>query len=154
MVSAAETQDDAQFEKMASDHKLLTNKRKSECLMTIWLAATYTGFALLTISNTWIIIRVAQNIRFEQSDSNLKMMIIDAFDSIHQVVFAVFFTIIFFFALARIELLIDVLPDIDKNRDAFLMHKIVWGAIAVNMIVHCIIAITALILNSNLTPNQ
>lgn len=82
------------------------------------------------------------------------MMIIDAVDSVHQVGFALFFTLIFFCALSRIELLIDVLPDLEKNRDAFMMHKIVWAAIAVNEIFHSIIACTALYLNSNLTPDN
>jgi hypothetical protein len=62
--------------------------------------------------------------------------------------FAVFFTVIFFCALARIELLIDILPDIEKKKDAFLTHKIVWGTIAANETLHCLVAWLVLYINN------
>lgn len=67
MVSAAETQDDAMFERMDTVHKVLTNKASSDWKMWLSLVATYTGFAVLTISNGFILVRVARSPNFEQS---------------------------------------------------------------------------------------
>ena len=49
------------------------------------------------------------------------------------------FTLVFFCALARIELLIEVLPDLEKNKTEFNRHKIVYGAIVTNKLLHCIV---------------
>ena len=43
-------------------------------------------------------------------------------------------------ALARIELLIEVLTDLEKNKSEFRRHKIVYGAIVTNKIVHSIVS--------------
>ena len=67
--------------------------------------------------------------------------------------FSIFFAIIFYCALARIELLIDVLPDLEKNSNEFFKHKLVWGAIFMNKIIHCLVAFSGLYCNWAYTPS-
>ena len=67
-------------------------------------------------------------------------------------VFSIFFSLVFFCALARIELLIDVLPDLEKNVAEFRRHKIVYGAICANKLIHCVVAVFAYYSNDAYTP--
>ena len=115
------------------------------------LYITYIGF---TLSNIFFLTKVAKSSQFNLSNGDLKLLILDAVDSIHEVAFSAVFTLLFVCALRRIELLIETLPDLEKNTEEFRRHKLVWGAIFANKVVHCAIAVTAVIANRNLTPGD
>jgi hypothetical protein len=148
MVSAAQSLDDKQFEQKDRQHKILTDKKSSDWKMWLSLVLTYAGFGILTVSNAYLLLRIARTSKFDNATNNLKLLMLDAVDSVHQLLFSIFFTIIFFCSLARIELLIDVLPDLVKNDGEFFRHKLVWSAIFVNTAVHCFIAVIALYINT------
>jgi hypothetical protein len=51
--------------------------------MWLSLVATYTGFAIFSISNALLLFRVAKNPNFTSADTDLKVMIIDVVDTTH-----------------------------------------------------------------------
>lgn len=119
--------------------------------MWLSLVLTYAGFIVITVSNIYVLVLIKNGDIFSNSSNTL--LLIAAVDDLHQVIFCAFFTIIFFCALSRIELLIDVLPDLVKNTEEFKRHKLVWGAIFVNTFVHTFVSCLAVVLYNNDTPS-
>jgi hypothetical protein len=68
---------------MDAVHKILTNKKSSDWKMWLSLVVTYTGFAVLTLSNGLLLLRIAKNPKFDSQCYDAKLLIIDAVDSIH-----------------------------------------------------------------------
>jgi hypothetical protein len=154
MLAAAQSLDDKEFERKDANHRTLTNKKTSDWKMWLSLTFLYLTYIGLTVSNVVILLIIATSPDFKQSTGDLKLFTLDAVDSVHEVMFSAFFTLLFFCALRRIELLIDVLPDLEKNDVEFRRNKYVWGAIFVNKVVHCAISVGAFIINENLTPGD
>jgi hypothetical protein len=117
LVGAAKTLSDKEFEQKDRDHKILTDKTSSKIKMWLSLILLYFGFFFLTILNLVFMVMIIKSPKFKAiKDVGYDLLVLDTADSVHQVLFSIFFTIIFYCALARIELLIDVLPDLEKNR--------------------------------------
>lgn len=154
MLSAAQSLDEKEFERKDADHKILTDKIGSKWKMQLSLSVLYITYFGFTFSNIFFLTKVAKSPQFDLSNGDLKILILDAVDGIHEVMFSAVFTLLFVCALRRIELLIDTLPDLEKNTEEFRRHKLVWGLIFANKVLHSTIAVSALIINRNLTPGD
>ena len=108
--------------------------------MWLSLVLVYTMFFVGTVSNYFLLQWVRNDPHFNADTEDQRLVAFEFVDSLHQLVFSVFFSIFFFLALARIELLIEVLTDLEKNKREFRRHKIVYGAIVANKIVHSIVS--------------
>jgi len=154
MLSAAQSLDEKEFERKDKNHKILTDKNGSKWKMQLSLSVLYITYLCFSFSNIYFLTKVAKSPQFDLSNGELKLLILDAVDGIHEVMFSAFFTLLFVCALRRIELLIDTLPDLEKNTEQFRIHKLVWGLIFANKVTHAAIAVSALIINKNLTPDD
>lgn len=122
------------------NHSILTDKKWSTIKMWLSLVLIYTMLTVGTISNYFFLQWVKNNPYFDAETADQRLVAFEFVDSLHQLFYSIFFSIVFFLALARIELLIEVLTDLEKNKREFRRHKIVYGAIMANKIVHSIIS--------------